>query len=142
MSIQAGTAYLAPRREENEEELMRSFQDEIDVGALTPVPRERSPLPTYDSSTGITLLIPVPDFTQMAYVSIDDMMAVAWVSPAVVALKPPVAVATTRSKRAEGFQFVTHERTTDNKYVVPPPSTYVRYQESLPTVPDSLLQDY
>ena len=46
LSIQAGTVYLASVQEdEMAEELMRSFQDEIDAGALTPVPRERSTLP-------------------------------------------------------------------------------------------------
>ena len=78
----------------------------------------------------------------MAYVSIDDMVDDAWISPKVGELNLPVAVATIRSKRAEGFQFVTRERTTDSKYVVPPPSSYVRYRESLPMLPDPVLQDY
>ena len=64
LSVQAGTAYSAPvPEEEDKEELRKSLQDEIDAGALTPAPRERSPLPNYDSSTGITLLIRVPDFS-------------------------------------------------------------------------------
>ena len=37
---------------------------------------------------------------------------------------------------------VTRERTTHSKYVVPPPSSYVRYRESLPMLPDPVLQDY
>ena len=62
------------------------MQDEIDVGALTLAPRERSPLPHYDPHTGITLLIPVPDFRQIAYVPVDDMMDDALVSQAAVVL--------------------------------------------------------
>ena len=42
LSIQAGTTNLAPVREENAEERASSLQDEIDAGAVTPVPRERS----------------------------------------------------------------------------------------------------
>ena len=78
---------------------------------------------------------------QMDYVSIDNMMVDAWMPPEVVELKPPVAVATIRSRRAEGIPFVTRERTTHSKYVVPPPSSYVRYQEKSPMLPDLVLQD-
>ena len=56
MSIQAGTVYLAPVREDNEEELMSSLQDEIDAGAVTPVPRERSTFPEYDLILALPLL--------------------------------------------------------------------------------------
>ena len=56
LSIQAGTVYLAPVREENEEELLNSLQDEIDAGAVTPVPRERSTFQEYGPRLGITLL--------------------------------------------------------------------------------------
>ena len=118
------------------------MQDEIDAGALTPAPRERSPLPDYDPRTGITLLTPVPDFMQMAYESVDDMMADAWIAPTAVALKLPVAIATIRSKRAEGIPMVTRKRTTHSQYVVPPPPSYVRYRESRPMLPDPVLQDY
>ena len=79
---------------------------------------------------------------QMAYVSIDYTVVGAWVSPAGVALILPVAVATIRNKRAESFQFVTRERTTESKYLVPPLSSYVRYRESLPMLSDLVLQDY
>ena len=48
----------------------------IDVGDLIIVPRERSLLPTYDPSAGMTLLNLVPDFRQMANFSVDDTMAV------------------------------------------------------------------
>ena len=116
--------------------------DDIDAGALTPAPRERSPPAYYDPHAGITRLIPVPAFMQMAYVSIDDMMGDAWISPKAVELKLPAAVATILSKRAEGIPMVTRERRTYNKYVVPPPSTYVRYPESLPMRPDPALQYY
>ena len=65
LPIQAGVVYLAPVLEEDEEELRRSLQDEIGAGALTLVPRERSLLPTYASSTGITLLTLFPDFRSL-----------------------------------------------------------------------------
>ena len=48
LPIKAGTVYLSPVREVIEEELIRSVQDEIGAGALTPVPSERSTLPEYD----------------------------------------------------------------------------------------------
>ena len=34
------------------------------------------------------------------------------------------------------------EHTTDSKHVVPPPSTYAWYRESLPMLSDPVLQDY
>ena len=86
------------------------------------VPRERFPLLTYDLSTGMTLLIHVPDFRQMAYVSVDDMMVDAWVSREVVELKLPVAIANVRSKLVAGIPLFTRERTTYSKYRAPPPS--------------------
>ena len=57
----------------------------------------------FDHFTSIALLLPVPDFRQMAYVSIDDMVADAWISPATVELKLPVAIATIRNKTDAGF---------------------------------------
>ena len=78
---------------------------------------------------------------RMTYASIDDMMANAWVSPEVVALRLAVAVAIQCSKRAEGIPMVTRKRTTDSKYVVPPPSSYFRYRENLPILPDCVLRD-
>ena len=78
----------------------------------------------------------------MTYVSVDDMMDDAWVSREAVALQLLVAIANIRSKLAEGIPMVTRERTTYSKYVVPPPSSYVRYRESLPMLPDPVLQDY
>ena len=78
------TLALVP--EEDGDALRESMMDEIGAGAATPVPRERSPHPDYGHHAGITLLIPVPDFMQMAYVSCDDMVAGAWISPTVVDL--------------------------------------------------------
>ena len=78
----------------------------------------------------------------MAYVSVDDMMAYAWESKAVVDLKLSAAIANIRSKLVAGIPLVTRERTTYSKYVVRPPSSYVCYRESLPILPDPLLQDY
>ena len=121
---------------------MSSLQDEIDAGVVTPVPRERSTFQEYGPRLGITLIIPVPDLRQMAYVSVDDIMADAWVSKEAVVLKLPAAIANIRNKRAAGIPLVARERTTYSKYVAPSPSSYVRYRESLPILPDPVLQDY
>ena len=51
------------------------------------------------SLSGVALLIPVPDFHQMAYDSIDHMMADAWVSQEAVGLQLPVAVAAIRRQQ-------------------------------------------
>ena len=85
---------------------------------MTPAPRERSKFQEYDPHVGITLLIPVPDLRQMAYVSVDDMMADALVSTEVVELKLPAVIANIRSKLVAGIPLVTRERTTYSKYVV------------------------
>ena len=61
----------------------------------------------FDPVNNIALLTPDPDFQQMAYASIDDMVADAWISPEAVKLKLPVAL-------AAGFQIVTRARATDN----------------------------
>ena len=141
LSMQAGIVTLAPVQEEDEDGLRRSMLDEIDVGALTPAPRERSPLPSYDPHAGIALLIPVPDFHQMADDSDDNMMADARVSREAVEMKHPMGIANIRSKRTESVPMVTRERTTYSKYVVPPPSNYVLSLASLPMLPDPALQD-
>ena len=96
----------------------------------------------YDSKNSITLLMPVPEFRQMAYVSIDEMATEAWISPTAFSLQFPSAVAALCGQQTAGIPVVTRERITDNKYVVTPPSSYVRYRESLPMVPDPVLQDY
>ena len=69
-----------------------------------------------DPLTSIILLTPVPDFRQMAYFSIEDMVADSWLSLKVVELGLPMAIATIRHRKVAGFQIVTHERTTDSKY--------------------------
>ena len=78
--------------------------------------------PLFDPLTSITLRIPVPDFRQMDYVTIDDVAADAWILLAVVKLKLPVVIATIRKKKAAGFQILTCERTADSAYRVPPSS--------------------
>ena len=60
----------------------------------------------YDSTNSITLLVQLPDFRQMAYVSIDDMVAGAWISPTVVELNLPVAIANIRNKLVAGFRWL------------------------------------
>ena len=66
----------------------------------------------FDALSNITLLIPTPDFRQMAYASIDDMVAEAWISPEAVTLTLPVALANLRGKKAAGFQLDARERVT------------------------------
>ena len=66
----------------------------------------------------------------------------AWASPTAMDLKILVAVAKARNMQAEDRKLVTRERTTDSKFLVPLPSSYVRYQESILIIPDSVLQDY
>ena len=96
----------------------------------------------FDPTNSITLLIPVPYFRQMAYVSIDEMVVEVWISSVVVSLRLPVAVATLRDKTSAGIPIVTRERVTDIKYIAPPPSSYARYRDIFPMVPDPVLQDY
>ena len=104
LSVRSGTVTLAPVPEKDAEPLRESMMEELDASAVTPVPRERSPRhPMVDPPTSISLMISVPDFRQMAYVSIDDMVADAWISPATVELKLPVAIATIRNKTDAGF---------------------------------------
>ena len=86
--------------------------------------------------------MPVPDFRQIAYVPIGEMVADAWISPTALSLKLPSTIVALRDKKTAGIPIVTRERVTNNIYVVPPPSNYVRYRESLPMVPDPVLQDY
>ena len=47
--------------------------------------------------------------------SIDEMVSGAWISPVVVSLRIPVAVATLRDKKVAGNPVVTRERVTDSK---------------------------
>ena len=59
------------------------LMEQIDVGLFAPVPRARVPKGARPSLFGllnsITLIIPVPDFEQMAYVASDDMLAEFWI---------------------------------------------------------------
>ena len=84
-----------------------------------------------DSVNSIMLLIPVLDIRQMVYASADDMVD-SWIYPDAVNMKVPVAPANLRSKKAAGIHMVARKRTIDSKHVVPHPSSYVRYRESLP----------
>ena len=47
-----------------------------------------------------------------------------------------------RRKQATSVKIITREHTTDSTCVVPRPSIFQRYQESLPFVPDPVLQEY
>ena len=85
LAVRSGTVTLAPVPEEDDEAPREAMLEELDVRAVIPVPREQwSGHPRLDPLTSITFLIPVPDFRQMAHDSIDDMVADAWLSQAVV----------------------------------------------------------
>ena len=60
----------------------------------------------YDPTNTLTLLVPVPDIRQMAYVSMYDLVVDAWISLVVVTLKLPVAIATLRGTIFAGIQVV------------------------------------
>ncbi len=67
------------------------------------------------------------------------MAADSWISPEAVKQRLPVALANMRSKKSAGFQLVVRDRTAGRKFVVPPPSGYIQYQESLPISIDPFL---
>ena len=135
LSVHTGTVTLTPVPEGDEEEPIEFMMEESDADAPTPVPRARSSREPgqrmYGTTNSITLLTIVPDFRRIAYVSADNMVADSWVSPEAIKQMLPVALASMRSKKAAGFQLVTRERRTESKFVVPLPSSYIRYQESL-----------
>ena len=66
----------------------------------------------------------------------------AWVSPTAVQLRLLVAIAKARKMRAEGRELVTRERTTESMGRPPLPSSYVKFEESIPMIPDHFLRDY
>ena len=108
---------IAPVPEEDDEALREAMTEELDAGAVAPVPCEQSSgHPMCDPLRNITLLIPFADFMQMACVPIDVMMADAWISPTPAEFKLPVAIANIRNKKAASCQTVTRERTTANAY--------------------------
>jgi hypothetical protein len=78
----------------------------------------------------------------MAYVTLDEMVRDAWVSPTAVELKIPVAIAKARNMQTEGRTLVTRERTTGSMLSPPFPSCYIKLGESIPMVPDPVLRDY
>ena len=78
----------------------------------------------------------------MAYAIADDTVADSWVSLEVIKQRLPVATTNMSREKAPGFQLVTREFTTESKFVVPLPSSYIPYQESLPMIPDPVLQYY
>ena len=95
-----------------------------------------------DPSNSVTLRIPAPQLRRMAYVSFEEMVHDAWMSPTAVELKIPTAVATARRMQAEGRTLATRERSTSSQLIPPFPSRYVNFAESIPMVPDPVLRDY
>ena len=78
----------------------------------------------------------------MAYVSFEDMVHDAWMSPTAVELQIPTAIVTARKMQAEGRILMTREHSTSSATVPPFPSRYVTFAESIPMVPDPVLRDY
>ena len=78
----------------------------------------------------------------MAYVSFEEMVHDAWMSPTAVELRIPTAIAKARKMQAEGRTLVTRERSTSGTLIPPFPSRYVKFAESIPMVPDPVLRDY
>ena len=63
-------------------------------------------------------------------------------APTAVELKLPVAIEKSRKMPAEGRSLVTCERTTESMAKPPLPSSYVKFDESTPMVPDPVLRGY
>jgi hypothetical protein len=78
----------------------------------------------------------------MAYVSFEEMVHDAWMSPTEVELQIPTAIVNARNMQAEGRSLVTRERSTSGTLIPPFPSRYVKFAESIPMVADPVLRDY
>ncbi len=125
--------------------LMKYLLMKIDYNAPTPVSRERvadvPDLTMVDPSNSVTLRVPARQL-KMAYVSFDEMVHDAWMSPTAVELQIPTAIVKARKMLAEGRILVTRERSTSSTFIPPFPSRYVEFAESIPMVPDPVLRDY
>ena len=78
----------------------------------------------------------------MAYVSFEENVHDAWMSPTAVELQMPTAIVKGRKMQAEGRILVTRERSTSGTLVPQFPTRYVKFAESIPMVPDPVLRDY
>ena len=78
----------------------------------------------------------------MAYVSFQEMVHDAWMSPTAVELQLPTTIVKARKMQAEGRILVTRERSTSGTLIPPFPSRYVEITESIPMVPDPVLRGY
>ena len=78
----------------------------------------------------------------MAYVSFQEMVHNAWMSPTAVELQIPTAIVKARKMQAEGRILATRERYTSGTLIPPFLSRYVKLVESIPMVPDPVLRDY
>ena len=78
----------------------------------------------------------------MAYVSHEEMVHDAWMSPTAVELTIPTAIAKARKMQAEGRILVTRERSTSGALIPPFPTRYITFAERIPMVPDPVLRDY
>ena len=95
-----------------------------------------------DTSNSVTLRIPAHPLRKMAYISFEDMVHDAWMSPTAVELTNPTAIVKARRMQAEGRALVARERSTSGTLIPPFSSRYVRFVESIPMVPDPVLRDY
>lgn len=95
-----------------------------------------------DPKTCITLRIPVPDLQRMTYATVGEMVRGAWVLPVAVELNIPFAVAKARKMQVEGRSLATCELTANRMLSPPFPSSYIKFEESIPMVPYPVLRDY
>ena len=77
----------------------------------------------------------------MAYVSFEEMVHDAWMSPTVVELQIPTAIVKARKMQAEGRIFATCERSTSGTTAPPFAPRYANFVESIPMVLDPVLRD-
>ena len=100
--------------------------DEIDYNAPTPVSRGRvAEIPDFlwwTPSNNVTLRIPARQLRKMAYVSFEEMVHDAWMTPTAVELNIPTAIAKTRKMQAKGRTLVTRERSTSRALIPPFPT--------------------
>ena len=93
LTSQSGTVTLVPVVVDVD--FLEVVPDEIDYNAPTPVSRERlaeiHDFPMVGTSNSVTLRIPASQLRNMAYVSFEEMVHDAWMSPTAVELKNPTA---------------------------------------------------
>ena len=144
MTIQSGTATFAPALTEVDPIEVPSHEIHYNAPTIVSCKRltEVYDFPMYDPETCINVRILVPDLRRMTYATIGEVVRDDWISRAAVELNIPVAIAKARRMQSEGRTLVTRERTTGSMLSPPYHSSYVKFEESIPMVPDPVLRDY